>query len=62
MENYTSTIDPSDRLNAVVTDYTATLRNDVKVLPRGAETILGYEAISEWLAQCNLDFPEGGDA
>ena len=62
MENYTSTIDPSDRLNAVVTDYTATLRNEVRVLPRGADTILGYEAISEWLAQCNLDFPEGGDA
>jgi hypothetical protein len=61
MENYTSTIDPSDRLNAVVTDYMARLRNDVRVLPPGADTILGYEAISEWLAQCNLDFPEGGD-
>ncbi len=54
MENYTSTIDPSDRLNAVVTDYTARLRNEVRVLPHGADTILGYEAISEWLAQCNL--------
>lgn len=62
MENYTSTINPSDRLNAVVADYTATLRTDVKVLPRGAETILGYEAVAEWLAQCNLDFPEGDDA
>ena len=62
MENYTSTIAPSDRLNAVVTDYMARLRTDVKVLPQGADTVLGYEAIADWLAQCNLDFPEGSNA
>jgi len=62
MESYTSTINPNDRLTSVVNDYMASLRKEVKVLPHGADTVLGYEAVSDWLALCNLDFPEVGNA
>ncbi|HZT68190.1 MAG TPA: hypothetical protein VFC10_00360 [Terriglobia bacterium] len=62
MESYMSTVDPADRLTSVVADYVATLHAQVKVLPMGAENVLGYEAVCDWLALCNLDFPEVGHA
>jgi hypothetical protein len=60
LESYMSTIEPADRLSSVVADYIAQLHEQVRVLPLGAGTILGYEAVCDWLALCNLNFPEGG--
>jgi hypothetical protein len=62
MESYMSTIDPADRLTLVVADYVTKLHDQVRVLPMGAENVLGYEAVCDWLALCNLNFPEVGHA
>jgi hypothetical protein len=61
MQSLVSATKPHDRLNAALSQYVDDLRSQINVLPRHAEVTLGWEAVSDWLYSCPLDFPGGSN-